>query len=100
MIKKIIFLVVFLAIVVAATFLIINYDFTAKADEKEFKIKNDTVYMREIGSDAPFVKRDAKWAHPILGKPGLDNLFKVDEDIYRGAQPTVEGFKELKKMSF
>jgi protein tyrosine/serine phosphatase len=30
--------------------------------------------------------------------PGLSNLHKVSDDLYRGAQPTAEGFKSLKEM--
>jgi protein tyrosine phosphatase (PTP) superfamily phosphohydrolase (DUF442 family) len=38
-----------------------------------------------------------RWAAP-LEKSGLPNLHKVSEDVYRGAQPTAEGFRELYKM--
>jgi protein-tyrosine phosphatase len=31
-------------------------------------------------------------------KPGLPNCYKVSDDLYRGARPTAEGFKELKKL--
>ncbi len=41
--------------------------------------------------------RPAEWAQPIE-KPGLPNFFKVSDDLYRGAQPTAEGFRELEKM--
>jgi len=37
------------------------------------------------------------WAQP-LGKPGLKNLHRVSKDLYRGAQPTTEGFRQLKAM--
>lgn len=30
--------------------------------------------------------------------PGLPNLHKVSDDLYRGAQPTAEGMKELEKL--
>jgi len=43
------------------------------------------------------VERPAHWATPIT-KKGLPNLFKVSDTLYRGAQPTEEGFPELKKM--
>ncbi|GAK57938.1 protein tyrosine/serine phosphatase [Candidatus Vecturithrix granuli] len=39
----------------------------------------------------------SRWAVPIE-KPGLPNLHKVSEDLYRGAQPTTQGFQELHKM--
>ena len=30
--------------------------------------------------------------------PECSNLYQVDEGLYRGAQPTLEGFRELKKL--
>ena len=41
--------------------------------------------------------RPAVWAVK-LDRPGLPNLFKVNAGLYRGAQPTAEGVKELKKL--
>jgi protein tyrosine phosphatase (PTP) superfamily phosphohydrolase (DUF442 family) len=41
--------------------------------------------------------RNPLWAAP-LERPGLPNLHKVSDDLYRGAQPAPEGFPELKKM--
>lgn len=41
--------------------------------------------------------RDPRWAVPIPA-PGLPNFHKVSESLYRGAQPTAQGFRELKKM--
>ncbi|MHC4119680.1 MAG: fused DSP-PTPase phosphatase/NAD kinase-like protein [Planctomycetota bacterium] len=38
-----------------------------------------------------------KWAGPIE-LPGVPNLHKVSEDLYRGAQPTAEGMKQLEKL--
>lgn len=34
---------------------------------------------------------------PVFGAsvPGIDNFYKVDEEVYRGAQPSAEGFKYL-----
>jgi len=37
------------------------------------------------------------WAEP-LDQPGLPNLHKVGDNLYRGAQPTAEGFRQLEKM--
>lgn len=37
------------------------------------------------------------WAVRIV-KPGLPNLHRVSDDLYRGAQPTAEGFRQLKAM--
>ena len=40
---------------------------------------------------------DRKWAEP-LELPGLPNLHKVCDELYRGAQPTAEGAKQLEKL--
>ena len=42
-------------------------------------------------------KRPANWAQP-LKRPGLPNLHRVDPRLYRGAQPTAQGMRELKKL--
>ena len=39
-----------------------------------------------------------KLAVPTNDLPGLPNFARVSDDLYRGAQPTAEGFAELKKM--
>ena len=41
--------------------------------------------------------RPSAWAEP-LSRPGLPNLHKVTDNLYRGAQPTAEGMRELAKM--
>jgi protein tyrosine/serine phosphatase len=41
--------------------------------------------------------RDTKWAQPI-SIAGVPNLYKISDELYRGAQPTAEGIKGLKKM--
>jgi protein tyrosine phosphatase (PTP) superfamily phosphohydrolase (DUF442 family) len=41
--------------------------------------------------------RPAEWAQP-LRLPGAPNLHKVNDLLYRGAQPTAEGFRELAKL--
>lgn len=33
-----------------------------------------------------------------LSRPGLPNLHRVDDGVYRGAQPTAEGMRELEKL--
>ena len=43
-------------------------------------------------------ERPARWAIPIRDQPGLPNLHKVSETLYRGAQPEEEGFETLKTM--
>jgi len=42
-------------------------------------------------------KRPPQWAVPVE-RPGLPNLHRVSDDLYRGAQPTADGFRELKEM--
>ena len=46
---------------------------------------------------APSRARDPRWAQP-LERPGLPNLHKVSDGLYRGAQPTAEGFRQLQAM--
>ena len=41
--------------------------------------------------------RDPAWAVPIAAE-GLPNLHRVNGQLYRGAQPTAEGFRQLEKM--
>ena len=41
--------------------------------------------------------RKETWAMPV-DKPGCPNLHKVSDQLYRGAQPTSEGFRHLKEM--
>jgi protein tyrosine phosphatase (PTP) superfamily phosphohydrolase (DUF442 family) len=38
-----------------------------------------------------------KWAVEV-NLPGVPNLHKVSDDLYRGAQPTAEGMRQLEKM--
>lgn len=41
--------------------------------------------------------RPASWATK-LERPGLPNLHKVNDNLYRGAQPTAEGIAELEEL--
>lgn len=47
--------------------------------------------------EAETIHAQNKWAERIE-LPGLPNLHKVSNDLYRGAQPTAEGMKQLKKL--
>ena len=49
------------------------------------------------GASAPMPGRAPQWAQP-LDLPGLPNLHRVTPLLYRGAQPTEEGFRELEKL--
>lgn len=42
--------------------------------------------------------RPGKWAQPVV-VDGVPNLYKVDENLYRSAQPTAEGMKHLKSLN-
>lgn len=50
----------------------------------------------ETSSDTA-TNRPAHWAQPIE-MDGVPNLFKVSDDLYRSAQPSAEGMKNLKAM--
>lgn len=41
--------------------------------------------------------RDPRWAVPLQA-PGLPNFHKVSDTLYRGAQPTADGVRQLKAM--
>jgi tyrosine-protein phosphatase SIW14 len=49
------------------------------------------------GQGAKAAERDSRWA-VALERPGVGNLFRVSDDLYRGAQPTTEGFRGLQKL--
>ena len=42
-------------------------------------------------------KRPPEWAQPLL-LPGVPNLHQVAPGLYRSAQPTAEGFRQLKDL--
>ena len=45
----------------------------------------------------PATNRPADWAQPVAAA-GVENCFQVTTNLYRGAQPTADGFKNLKAM--
>ena len=49
-----------------------------------------------VCADSPG-ERPEKWAQPIRMR-GVPNLHKVSDNLYRSAQPTAEGMRNLKKM--
>lgn len=57
----------------------------------------DTFLLAAEGTNSAKTCRKDHWAAPIT-KSGLPNFHKVTGDFYRGAQPTAEGMRELKKM--
>jgi protein tyrosine/serine phosphatase len=42
--------------------------------------------------------RPAAWAMPIATQPGLQNVYKVNDRLYRGAQPTAAGMTQLQDL--
>ena len=52
--------------------------------------------IRQNGTNVRTIS-NPNWAQK-LDLPGLPNLNKVSDDLYRGAQPTAEGMKELEKL--
>jgi protein tyrosine phosphatase (PTP) superfamily phosphohydrolase (DUF442 family) len=49
-----------------------------------------------LSSDSP-IDRPELWAQPIM-LDGVPNFYKVSDNLYRSAQPTAQGMKNLKKM--
>jgi protein tyrosine/serine phosphatase len=54
------------------------------------------VFAATGGTSAP-KGRPAAWAVKI-DRPGLPNLHKLNDGLYRGAKPTPQGIKELEKL--
>ena len=51
-------------------------------------------FADDVVSTSP---RPGSWATPV-DRPGLPNCFRVSDDLYRGAQPTAEGMRQLEAM--
>jgi protein tyrosine phosphatase (PTP) superfamily phosphohydrolase (DUF442 family) len=51
-----------------------------------------TIYAQEAKS-----KRPETWAQPVQLE-GVENLHKITDNLYRSAQPTAEGMKNLKQI--
>jgi protein tyrosine phosphatase (PTP) superfamily phosphohydrolase (DUF442 family) len=47
--------------------------------------------------ESAMASRPTNWARPLV-LPGITNLYQVTTNLYRGAQPTAEGMKQLKTM--
>ena len=64
-----------------------------------FSIVASTLLMfaEESANEISVTNRPAHWAQPIE-KTGVPNLHKVSDMLYRSAQPTAAGMRELKKM--
>ena len=59
-------------------------------------------FVSEIsGLSAPvasaITNRPASWAQPLT-IPGITNFYRVTTNLYRGAQPTAEGMRQMKAM--
>ena len=50
-----------------------------------------------VVADEPSTNRPASWARPMKLE-GVPNLFQVGTNLYRSAQPTAAGMRNLKKM--
>ena len=53
--------------------------------------------LRNMQRQAETIDTQEKWAEHIE-LPGLPNFHKVSDDLYRGAQPSSEGMKQLEKI--
>ena len=53
--------------------------------------------MGAVAAADPQRERPAEWAQPILMK-GVPNLHKVSPNLYRSAQPTAEGMRNLQQL--
>ena len=56
------------------------------------------LFLSAIAATAqPSTNRPMEWAQPLV-RPGISNFYQVTTNLYRGAQPTAEGMKQLKAM--
>ena len=66
------------------------------------RMKECNLQSGTTSSKAPFKlaakqTTEKQWAERFE-LPGVPNLYKVSEDLYRGAQPSAEGMKQLEKL--
>ncbi len=59
--------------------------------------ENTSSVMPADNMSATPVRGPSHWATRVEA-PGLANFYKVSDQLYRGAQPSVEGVQELKKL--
>ena len=52
----------------------------------------------DAGSKSTATTTQKPFAQRLPGVPGLENFARVNANLYRGAEPTEEGFKQLKAM--
>jgi protein tyrosine phosphatase (PTP) superfamily phosphohydrolase (DUF442 family) len=45
----------------------------------------------------PTAEEKARWAKPMTAEP-LENCYRIDDNLYRGAQPDAGGMRKLKEM--
>lgn len=61
-----------------------------------------TVFCTTCVAEGPPVEDDPRsslWAEPMANHPGLSNLFRVSDGLYRGAQPSkTDGYATLAEM--
>ncbi len=72
-------------VVLAGVFLVGKYGLPFGSQFGNYQRQAETIHAQN------------KWAERIE-LPGLPNLHKVSDDLYRGAQPTAEGMKQLEKL--
>ncbi|WP_232107496.1 fused DSP-PTPase phosphatase/NAD kinase-like protein [Gimesia alba] len=54
-------------------------------------------FTESLFTEEPKRARPEKWATPLKVE-GVPNLYRVSDNLYRSAQPTAEGMRNLKKM--
>ena len=72
-------------VVLAGVFLVCKYGLPFGSQLGNYQRQAETIHVQN------------KWAERIE-LPGLPNLHKVSDDLYRGVQPTAEGMKQLEKL--
>jgi len=65
--------------------------------QQKFKFKFSSLFSANRSNSETNQTTNNKWAKS-LELPGVTNIHKVSDNLYRGAQPSNEGMKQLEKL--
>ncbi len=71
--------------------------FIILAGAGSYWIYKNVLMHKSVPAEEISASRPAHWASPV-NMPGIRNFFKVSDRLYRGAQPEVEGIRQLENM--
>lgn len=62
-----------------------------------FSIGSAAVWVLAVASGGAFAQRPDVWGQKV-DTAKVKNLYRIEKDLYRSAQPDAEGFREIRKM--